>query len=229
MQRWTKEQLEEVLAAPAHEDERVAAMAEAVACRVCQAIVPYLDDETVHAKIQSLQQTVCDVLHWAIHIGQSAWQLLASRGAGRALEERELDWEMAVEELYHRPFVMLDTDDSFHSLVSTVSIASRYRENSNWASPGLGRGLTFTLARLMQGAPPAGGCVMGENAGDREDDRQLAEDHLIACAQLYLHQLEWLVLSSEPACSAEVGDCFVSLCATALTISGDALRLLWPA
>jgi len=228
MNGWTKEQLEAVLAAPAHEDEPVVALAEAMACRVCQAILPFLDDDIVHVKIESLPHTVADVLHWAVHIGQSSWQLLANRGTGRALEERELDWELALEDLYHRPFVMLGTDGSFHSLVSTLSSASRYRENSDCGRPGLGRGLRHTLARLMQGVPLTSGPGVRKIAGDCAEVMRLTEDHLCACASLYVEQLEWLVLSSEQADSAEIGDCLLTLCATALNMSGDALRLLWP-
>lgn len=220
-----KPELITVLAAPSYMDAKVDELACVAATRIWQAMLSCTKEPFSENEVQLIQDTLHTTLHWAVHIGQSAWQLLTSKRPSGRLRERSFEWRSAIEELYQRPFIMLDADDSFLMMLSKLQVrvlgirASVYDSNEQIDS-----GFAFTLSRLSNDATQK--CELTIDADSWHTAKAL-EDHLVRNAKLYVRNLEWLLYSKEQSSIATI-DCFVSMCAIALSMSGDSLRMLWP-
>ena len=83
----------------------------------------------------------------------------------------------------------------------------------------------FAEFRLKFAQHP-GYTAMWTTEEERDVFRLLVSD-LYANARLYIELLDWLVKPARRR-RGETTDCVITLCAVALSMSGDALRLLWP-
>jgi len=219
----SRQEFMDVLRAPSHEDTKVDALASVAATRIWQAISSYTEGLFSEDEVEFIRDTLHTTLHWAVHIGQSAWRLLENAQPGCLFHEHPVDWRIAVKDLYNRPFVMLDTDDSFLNMLIDIEVEVRM-EGGNSSISGSEQpnaASAFTSARIRNdtgqpGPQEPGAARMGG-----------VEDHLYRSARLYIRDLEWLMYSQD-CDGAAVSDCFVSLCAIALSMSGDALRIRWP-
>jgi len=218
--------LAEVLSTNGYADELVDDMAASAAARVWWAAFERrnLPDE----RAERLQSSLRHILHWAIHIGQSAWRLLHLQPpVPSKLEEWPVEWTIIVDELYCRPFIMMDMESQFHDLL----IASDTLRQPWLSGSGLrkrwDRHAIFTRARLAR-IQSQEGCGVEQAGLDSLSSVsvQVVTD-LRANASLYLEFLKWLVSSREKN-KIKISDCMVNLCALALRMSGDALRLIWP-
>ncbi len=195
----------EVLTESVAHEQIISRLANVAAKRVWWATFDALHGDESDEENAPLQKALYEAIHWALHIAQSITRFSnASEPFCR---------EIALEALYHRPFVMFDTYDESHSLVMS----------GNWM-------------RYERPVPPpptlehfdklAG--VMATEEGNNSGRSGLsdAERALRRDAAVYLFLLEWLVSSRERN-KLKVRDAFLFICSLALHISANAALVLW--
>lgn len=179
-------------------------------------------------KAEQLRSGLRHTIHWAIHIGQSAWHLQQFQStAPTNPDEWPSGWEIIVDELYLRPFIMMDSEKNFHDLLIHTDIQrgpwlSGAELRKRWDQQAV-----FTHARLVGVQSQVGCSIEPMDLGSSPPVFKLVAASLCAKANLYLEFLNWLVCSRERN-KIKISDCLVNLCALALSMSGDALRLTWP-
>lgn len=200
--------LSEVLSISGPEDEAVNALVLELLPRVSKALIPTGIDKL---ETEKLREDLNHVLHWALHIGQSCWKL--TQGEPDITDEER---ETAFHDLYYRPFVMMDAGDEFHGLVRSWSMFKTPAYAGKSALGNLDENAIFTRIRLQP-----------TKSIEQTPIAQAVMERILCQARLYLTFLEALA-STGRMHKSRVRDCVVNLCALSLSMSGDALRLLWP-
>jgi hypothetical protein len=195
----------EMLTEPDADEQIISSLANVAAERVWWAAFNALHGDEQDEKTAQLQKALYEALHWALHIAQSITRFSnASDPSCR---------ESALEELYHRPFIMFDTYDESHSLIPSGTWM-RY-ERPVPPPPTLDH-----FGELVGGLTTEEGDDAGQS-GFSDAGRALRRD-----AAVYMALLEWLVTSRERN-KLKVRDSFLFICSLALHISANAALVLW--
>lgn len=215
-----------VLKADSCDDEEVEKVVPMLVDRVLPLIVDV--EKMSEEKLREADESCHHVIHWALHVGQSAYCLLVSCPKPSTPSQGSTDWRMAVKDLHTYTLVMLDTD---FLLLPLLACGDPVRDPlyvdqqllDEWEGEA-----KFTRARLSLAA----GDEIGESqAFDKEHCSprvfDVLIDHMYRNARLYIHNLDWLVADAGNSRMA-TSDCMVTLFALALNMTGDALRLEWP-
>lgn len=195
----------EMLTRPGSQEQIIGSLANFATERVRWAVFNALHDDKSDEKNAPLREALAQILHWALHIAQSITQFNnASENAVR---------EIALVELYHRPFIMFDTYDDSHGLMLDGSWM-RY-ERPVPPPPTLDHFGELAGAKTTEEGDAAG------SPGLSDAGRALRRN-----ADLYMALLEWLVSSRERN-KLKVRDCFLHICSLALNMSANAVLVLW--
>lgn len=217
--------LSKVLASPELEERAVDKLADHIAELV---IVAAFDIEGLSKKeIKELKDALHHVAHWAVHIGQSVWQLKNIRSVSPLKASTESDLYVTVLEIYIRVFSMLGSDDMYVKLINSSATRPDPLHANKQELRHLNHDASFTRLRLaswQDKAISAEGTQLGIETPSVLDE-VIASLH--KSAELYIQLLDWLIRADKRR-RAEISDCFINLCAIALSMAADALRLLWP-
>lgn len=209
---------------PAWEDTEVNELASIAVALVLPTVLACVKEPLSESETQSIQDCLSTTLHWAVHIGQSAHQLLAYEQSSN-IDRNSHEWDDIVTCLYQRPLIMHGNDENGLLGILSILRAQVWGTKASIFDKRLPSGsLAATLSRLEVDIQQE--CIGPRYASNKHIGNVL-EDHLYKLARLYLNHLEQLLCSTGQSSIATV-DCFVSMCAIALSISGDALRILWP-
>ncbi|NLN75991.1 MAG: hypothetical protein GX139_06735 [Armatimonadetes bacterium] len=189
---------------PDYDDQIINGLEKIAAQRVWWAVYNALFDFDLDSK-EKVRKALSKALHWALHIAQSITQF--SNASDRYSREDALD------RLYHRPFIMFDTYDESHSLVTSGSWMCYERP----VPPPPTLEHFDKLATVIA-------TEEGNNSGRpgmSDAERALRRD-----AAVYMFLIEWLVSSRERN-KLKVRDAFLFICSLALHMSANAALVMW--
>ncbi len=200
-----------------------------VAERMASRVFPEAFDveRLVSTEVEELREALRDVAHRLVHVGQCAWELRGISAVPPLGSPARAVVHVAIQELYIWAIGTMCSDGPFHRLISSYATREEPFSAATQGLDHLNEIAVCARSRLALGSRRAGHSNTTE---DPEVPTGIVEETLgsiQARSDLYIALLRNLI-SPCGVDNVDISDCFVTLCALALDITADGLRLLWP-